>query len=630
MVKITDLPLLASNDVDGAETLPVVKAGVTMQTPGAPLVQRMAQPFIALAEQAAASAEAVAGRTFETIPAGLAETIYGKSFAVANVDGTVSIFMNDSGTAVFQRSLATAGALRSYRGSGMVGFRLGLPGAILRDIENKVSETISVKDFGAVGDGVLRLLSEEFTTLAAAQEVYDFVTDLSQSLDWAGIQAAMNADVASIYFPEGRYRISENLVRDGNTLLHGDGLSVSILVMEGTSSFIFDGGAAGAEYGTHALQIERIGFEIPSVTTKTVISAIWSAGIGGTSKTFTMRDFQISAGNAAASFKKAIYLENARNVLIDNGRILGDRDGAPISAQTGIDIFGTDEGAPTEIYLRAVLGYYCQTMINIEGWVEGVNIDQCTAVNCHNALKAVATTPAPRPWIRVSGCHFNTDVIGIDINNFVQWIVTGNLFYATDFDAVSTGYSAIYVNGRAASMDSLIADNIMQCLLAGVAKNAIVVQAGDAPDDNVTISRNIIVSFDTGIVLLAGTNGVRVADDNDIRFCGSKVADFGSNLICIAEAFSGNGSKASLDGHVEKWGSSVVTLDANGNGAILFNKAFAVLLAPYVSNGDPTIAASAQFIADTTSSTPSALAFSVRPNPGPLTVRVNWRAIGVA
>ena len=104
--------------------------------------------------------------------------------------------------------------------------------------------------------------------------------------------------------------------------------------------------------------------------------------------------------------------------------------------------------------------------------------------------------------MRVSGCHFNTDTAAIELTNFVQFIVNGNLIYATDFDAVSAAYSAITVDGQNASMDSLITDNILQCLLTGVAKNGIVIEPGDiASDDNVTISRNVIVSFDTGIVL---------------------------------------------------------------------------------------------------------------------------------
>ena len=241
-----------------------------------------------------------------------------------------------------------------------MGFKQPLSGAVVRTAYDKFLETVSVKDFGAIGDGVAN--------------------------DTAAVQLALLSGVASVYVPEGRYRITANITRDGNTLLHGDGLSVSVLVMEGTSSLLFDGGAAGDEFGTSALQIERLGFEVTGSTNKTVISAIWDAGIGGTSKTVTVRDVQITAGSETATFGTGLYLENARNVLIDNMRILGDRDGPPIDADYGINIFGDDDGAPVEIYMRGVLAYYCVQPFNVSGWVEGINFDQCAAINCRRAI----------------------------------------------------------------------------------------------------------------------------------------------------------------------------------------------------------------------------------------------------
>ena len=233
--------------------------------------------------------------------------------------------------------------------------------------------------------------------------------------------------------------------------------------------------------------------------------------------------------------------------------------------------------------------------------------------------------------MRVSGCHFNTDTAAIELTNFVQFIVNGNLIYATDFDAVSAAYSAITVDGQNASMDSLITDNILQCLLTGVAKNGIVIEPGDiASDDNVTISRNVIVSFDTGIVLQANTTGVRVADDNDIRFCTDDIIDLGDNLVCAARLTADSGNKASLDGAVEKWGSNVIMLNASGDGVVPFNTAFGTFLGAVACNGDPAIAPTAQFIVNTTASTQTDLAISVRPNPGAISVRVNWRAVGAS
>lgn len=85
---------------------------------------------------------------------------------------------------------------------------------------------VNVRAFGAIGDGTLHLLSERFSTLAAAQAVYPHVTSLSQSIDWAAFQAAHNSMSPlsgtlnngingtgigkTIYIPPGYYRMGSD------------------------------------------------------------------------------------------------------------------------------------------------------------------------------------------------------------------------------------------------------------------------------------------------------------------------------------------------------------------------------------------------------------------------------------
>src|SRR3546814_10095910 len=59
-----------------------------------------------------ATAESAAGPTYSDTSAGLAATTNGQSFAVDNGDGTVTIYLNDGGVAVAQRTIATTAALR--------------------------------------------------------------------------------------------------------------------------------------------------------------------------------------------------------------------------------------------------------------------------------------------------------------------------------------------------------------------------------------------------------------------------------------------------------------------------------------------------------------------------------------
>ena len=79
--------------------------------------------------------------------------------------------------------------------SGVVNYNQGGTGAQTRTVEAKLRETVSVKDFGAVGDGV---------------------TD-----DTAAIQAAMDA-AQNIYFPTGTYNITSPLYLDTRKHLYGN------------------------------------------------------------------------------------------------------------------------------------------------------------------------------------------------------------------------------------------------------------------------------------------------------------------------------------------------------------------------------------------------------------------------
>ena len=85
-----------------------------------------------------------------------------------------------------------------------INYNEGATGAVTRTLESKLQETVSVKDFGAVGDGV---------------------TD-----DTDAIQLAIT-NGGSIYFPSGTYKITSTLVISSNTPLElfGEGRNESII-----------------------------------------------------------------------------------------------------------------------------------------------------------------------------------------------------------------------------------------------------------------------------------------------------------------------------------------------------------------------------------------------------------------
>lgn len=86
-----------------------------------------------------------------------------------------------------------ADAFNVTLGDAMVAVKQPFAGGYARTQHDRNTDAINVRDFGAIGDGVGHPLSERYATLAQAQAVYPFVTSLTQTIDYAAIQAALNA-----------------------------------------------------------------------------------------------------------------------------------------------------------------------------------------------------------------------------------------------------------------------------------------------------------------------------------------------------------------------------------------------------------------------------------------------------
>lgn len=106
--------------------------------------------------------------------------------------------------------------LSGDNGAEGIGYLSRTVGARLGDIANPM-------DYGAIADGTVHLLSERYASLPLAQVDYPFATSLTQSIDWAAIQAALNAGTGSVYFPAGHYRPNQGNTRTTNVSYMGDG-----------------------------------------------------------------------------------------------------------------------------------------------------------------------------------------------------------------------------------------------------------------------------------------------------------------------------------------------------------------------------------------------------------------------
>lgn len=103
------------------------------------------------------------------------------------------------------------------KGAALVGFkRHGAAGAVARTVYSKLGEFISVKDFGAVGDGV---------------------TD-----DTAAIKAALNSGALAVLAPVGTYLVNSTITLPAGMTLSGQGPGTVFLINAATTGFskVFD------------------------------------------------------------------------------------------------------------------------------------------------------------------------------------------------------------------------------------------------------------------------------------------------------------------------------------------------------------------------------------------------------
>lgn len=150
-----------------------VKGDVGDVNPQMPIILEQAREARDEAEQAAlaaaasaATAESAAGPTYPDTAAGLAATSDGEAFAVDNGDGTVTVWLNDGGVAVEQRTLATTDYLASTAGASAVGYKAPYTDSVSRNIGGKFPDVVSVTDFGTASDATTMFQK----AMAAAQE----------------------------------------------------------------------------------------------------------------------------------------------------------------------------------------------------------------------------------------------------------------------------------------------------------------------------------------------------------------------------------------------------------------------------------------------------------------------------
>ncbi|MFW5327604.1 phage tail fiber protein [Pseudomonas aeruginosa] len=97
-----------------------------------------------------------------------------------------------------------------------------------RTVADRLNDTANVKDYGAIADGAYHPLSERFATLADAQAVYPHATALTDSIDWAAYQAAINSGAPHVHAPGGHYVMNRGTLAERDIRYTGDGYATRV------------------------------------------------------------------------------------------------------------------------------------------------------------------------------------------------------------------------------------------------------------------------------------------------------------------------------------------------------------------------------------------------------------------
>lgn len=172
-------------------------------------------------------------------------------------------------------------------------------GAVQRTVQSKLQDVASVKDFGAVGDGVAD--------------------------DTAAIQTALSSGILSLYFPSGTYLVASTLLCSEPVALYGNGPNSSIIAFTGTTGGIsYTLAPQSGVTPPEALHIEALTIETRNTINSPAISATWSTYQPSASLSVHISNIHIRRAAAANTFTKGIALNKCINGFISRINILGD------------------------------------------------------------------------------------------------------------------------------------------------------------------------------------------------------------------------------------------------------------------------------------------------------------------
>ncbi len=414
---------------------------------------------------------------------------------LTSVSGTAPITSSGGNTPAIGISAATTSAAGSMSASD----------------KSKLNDFVSVKDYGAVGDGS----TNDATAFANAL-----------------------ATEKAIHVPAGTYVIGSTLdIDDKNVTMIGEGERLSILK--------FTGGTDGLNWtssdDSHSLILEKLQFQASATMSGSPVDANFGVTSGSIRSGVSLENI-VAAPTGSGAWTEGFRFNNCRNSniieCIFNGVLATSTYGYKFTGQC-LDVKAERCQAND---INAGSG---QAFI-VEGTSEGIQILSALVINVKIGVDH--DTTSFEPYLSVIGSHFNTRQFGVRIKKGMQCIISNCLFYAdTENAAACENYTGVSILANSGNDHNNISDNIFHA--ARTNSGSAVTEKGVeiAHGDSNIVANNVFKVFDTGIEINDAATETQLSDN---RYSGVTTQEgLGNTTIVSLKATSnryilaGNGNK---------------------------------------------------------------------------------------
>ena len=401
-------------------------------------------------------------------------------------------------------------------GDALIAVKQPISESVARTAHDKFFEQISIKDFGAKGDGS---------------------SDDTNAFKKAFAQMALGG-YWLLNIPAGRYILSDRISLTNTAAtkikISGAGSEATVLDWNSTNSGLYfvsnDSGDWWIDVdGTTPLSLHCEGMSLVNrkLITNVGIETKFNGVTGRPMMGVSFNDIVWRGYNTFDSgWAKCCVLTDTPNVKFFQCRWFQGGPTATPNTSIGVEINGTDGGDPAEFYFDQCESFYGAQWIRAGSHVEGIRLTNCTCIG----ERALNWQAGAESGLVVVGGHFNCSAANFYLDGIFDITINGANLYNEGHG--SNSHTAITINngGRWAITGNVFVSSTSSSgsSIALLVSNS----AGGEPFGGLVDANTFHNYTDSAIVLGSGSAYSTVGSNNIYRGCTSRAVDTtGNNFI---------------------------------------------------------------------------------------------------